>query len=51
MSDLILVATIVAFFVIAAQLVRACGRITAAAVEDVEPTEEAFSEPESGRPA
>jgi hypothetical protein len=51
MSDVILVATIVVFFLIAAQLVRACGRITAVAVEDIEPADEAATEPESRRPA
>jgi hypothetical protein len=38
MSDVIAVASILAFFTVAAQLVRACGRIMAASV-DIEPGE------------
>jgi hypothetical protein len=37
MSDIILLATIVAFFLAAALLVRACSRITDSALADGEP--------------
>ncbi|MGD0379543.1 MAG: hypothetical protein ABSC30_06115 [Acidimicrobiales bacterium] len=37
MSDVILIATIVAFFVAAALLVRACGHITDSALAEGEP--------------
>ncbi len=46
MSDLVLIAVIVTFFVAAAQLVRACGSITAGATEEGE--QEAGSELEPG---
>ncbi len=40
MSDVILVATVVAFFLAAALLVQACGRITAGTVEEGSPEPE-----------
>ena len=51
MADVLLIAVILAFFLAAGQVVRACGRITASAAEDVEPELDPTSEPEQGRPA
>jgi hypothetical protein len=50
MSDVILLATIMAFFLLAALLVRACGRITSASLEDMEAQEGAGSGQEADRP-
>jgi hypothetical protein len=50
MSDALLLATIGAFFALAALLVWACGHITDGAVEDLE-QEVVVPEPESGSPA
>jgi hypothetical protein len=51
MSDVLLVATVLAFFLGAALLVRASDRITAAATEDADSEREAGSEQEAERPA
>jgi hypothetical protein len=48
MSDVILVATIVVFFLAAALLVRACGRITAGTLEEGAEPEPEVSIPDTG---
>jgi hypothetical protein len=48
MSDVVLVAAILAFFSVAALLVRACGRITAGSVEEVPEPAPEVSIPEGG---